>query len=329
MIKPRVFVTRLIPEAGLRMITDCCQAEVWQGELPTPREILLNKVKEVEGILALLTDLIDREVMEAAGPGLKVISNFAVGFDNVDIAEATKRGIPVGNTPGVLTDTTADFAFTLLMAAARRVPEGDKYTRSGSWKTWGPKLLLGQDITGATLGIIGFGRIGQGLAKRARGFEMRVLFHDPHFKGEPYVSGLNAQSVDLDTIYTESDFISLHTPLSRETYHMVDASAFSKMKPSSILINTSRGGVVDLAALYHALTNGKIAGAALDVTEPEPIPPDSSLLTLNNIIITPHIASASWTTRSKMAVMAADNLVAGIRGEPLPYCANPEVYQSD
>jgi glyoxylate reductase len=328
MPKPKAFVTRLIPEAGLDMVTDFCDAEVWQDELPPPREVMLEKVRGVDGLLCLLTDTIDAEVMEAAGAGLKVISNHAVGFDNVDSVEATRRGIPVGNTPGVLTDTTADFAFALLMSIARRVVEGDRYTRAGRWKTWGPKTLLGQDVTGATLGLIGFGRIGKGMAKRASGFDMRVLYHDPFAVNDPYASEIGAQHVDMATLYAEADFISVHTPLNADTHHLLDAEAFRQTKPTATLINTARGPVVDPDALYHALTQGQLAAAALDVTEPEPIPLDSPLLTLDNLIIVPHIASASVATRNKMATMAAANLIAGLKNERLPYCANPAVYEA-
>jgi glyoxylate reductase len=265
--------------------------------------------------------------MDAAGPQLKVISNYAVGFDNVDVTEATRRRIPVGNTPGVLTDTTADMAFALLMAAARRVVEGNAFTRAGRWKTWGPTLLLGRDVFGATLGLVGFGRIGRAMAKRARGFDMRVLFYDPFVAADDSLAAeIGAQAVELDTLLRQSDFVSLHTLLSEETHHLIDADAFDKMKPTAILVNTSRGPVVDPEALYTALTEGQIGYAALDVTEPEPIPIDSPLLTLDNIIVVPHIASASVATRGKMAQMAAENLIAGLKGERLPNCANPEVY---
>jgi glyoxylate reductase len=326
MHKPKVFVTRLIPEEGLEMVTAFCDADVWTDELPPPREALLERVRGVEGLLSLLTDPVDAGVMNAAGPGLKVISNHAVGFDNVDVAEATRRGIPVGNTPGVLTDTTADFAFALLLAAARRVVEADAYTRAGRWKTWGPKLLLGQDVTGATLGIVGLGRIGKGMAKRAQGFDMRVLYYDPYCREDAYAEELGAECVDLDTLYAQADFVSIHTPLTEQTRHLIDADALRQMKHTAILVNTARGPVVDLDALYQALKDGQIAGAALDVTDPEPIPMDSPLLTLDNLIIAPHIASASVATRGKMATMAAANLIAGLKGERLPYCVNPEVY---
>lgn len=321
---PRVFVTRIIPQAGLEPVQAACQVDLWSGELPPSRPELLAHIRGTAGILALLTDRIDAEAMDAAGPGLKVISNMAVGFDNVDIAEATRRGIPVGNTPGVLTDTTADMAFALLMAAARRLGEGDRYVRAGKWRTWGPMLLLGQDVARATLGIIGYGRIGRAMARRAAGFEMRVLYYEP---GGPALDpDTGGQAVDLNTLLAESDFVSVHTPLTPDTHHMINAAALGRMKPTAVLINTARGPVVDSDALYQALHSGTIGYAALDVTEPEPIPPDSPLLSLDNIIITPHTASASVATRGKMARMAADNLLAGLRGERLPNCANPGVY---
>ena len=327
MAKPKVFVTRMIPEAGLSMVRDFCDADIWPGELPPPRELVLEKVKGVDGILSLLTTKMDSVVMDAVGAGLKVISNYAVGFDNIDIPEATKRGIPVGHTPGVLTDTTADFAFTLLMAAARRVVEGDKYTRAGKWKTWGPSLLLGQDVHGATLGIIGFGRIGRGMAKRATGFDMNILYYDEYVPADnPFAAEIGARSVDLDTLLRESDFVSVHTPLTAETHHLIDADTLARMKSTAILVNSARGPLVDPTALFDALQSGGIAYAALDVTEPEPIPVDHPLLTLDNIIIAPHIASGSVVTRDRMAVMAANNLIAGLTGEKLPNCVNPEVY---
>jgi glyoxylate reductase len=327
MPKPKVFVTRLIPESGLDRVTDLCEADVWPEELPPPRSVMLERVQGVEGLLSLLTDTVDAALIDAAGPGLKVISNYAVGFDNVDVPEATRRGIPVGNTPGVLTDTTADFTFALLMAAARRVVEGDQFTRAGRWQTWGPRLLLGQDVTGATLGIIGFGRIGKGMAKRAAGFDMRVMYHDPLCEDDAYAQEIGAECVELETLYAGADFISIHTPLNDETYHLIDAEALGRMKPSAIVINTARGPVVDMEALTQALKEGHIAAAALDVTEPEPIPADHPLLELDNVIVAPHIASASVATRGKMAIMAAANLIAGLKGERLPHCINPEVYE--
>jgi glyoxylate reductase len=325
MPNPRVFVTRLIPDKGLDMVRQVAGVEVWQDPLPPPYETLLQKVTGLDALLCLLTDKIDANLMDAIGPQVKVISQMAVGFDNIDVPAATARGIPIGNTPGVLTDTTADFAWALLMAAARRVVEGDKFTRAGQWKTWGPVDFLGPDITGATLGIVGFGRIGQGLAKRAQGFDMRLLYFDTQRYPEAEQT-YGAQFVAMDTLLRESDFVSLHTVLSKETYHLMDDARLQLMKPSGILINTSRGPVVDPAALYRALASGTIAYAALDVTEPEPIKLDDPLLTLANIIIAPHIASASFQTRDKMATMAAANLIAGLHGERLPNCVNPQVY---
>jgi len=325
--KPRVFITRLIPDEKLAIASQFCEVDLWAQDEPPPRETLLERVRGIDGLFSLLTDKIDREVMEAAGPGLKVISNCAVGFDNIDVTEATRRGIPVGNTPGVLTDTTADFAFALLMAAARRVVEADGFVRRGWWKTWGLTQLLGQDIAGATLGILGFGRIGKGVAQRALGFRMHILYYDPLCQDDPYAAQIGAHCVDLDTLLREADFISLHVPLYKDTYHLIDEAALRKMKPTAILVNTARGGVVDLEALYQALKEGVIAGAALDVSEPEPIPLEHPLLTLENVVIAPHIASASVATRYRMIQIALDNLMLGLNGEQLKYCVNPQVYE--
>ncbi len=327
MPESRVFVTRVVPDAGLEKIHAASEAEVWEGEKPPSYEALLEKIVGLDGLVCLLTDQIDRELMDAAGGSLRVISQMAVGFDNIDVAAATERGIPVGNTPGVLTDTTADFAFTLLMAAARRVVEGERYVKDGKWVTWGPTLLMGQDIHRATLGLVGLGRIGKGMARRARGFGMRVIFSDPTVD-EAEAKGLGAEPSELDDLLGESDFVSLHVPLTPETKHMIGKREFKLMKPSAILINTARGAAVDPSALYQALKEGEIAYAALDVTEPEPISVDDPLLTLANCLIVPHIASSSLATRSRMATMAAENLEAGLNGEELPHCVNPEVYKS-
>jgi len=327
MPKPKVFITRIVPEKGIEMVREVCEVDLWESDDVVPREILLRKVQDIDGLYCLLTDRVDAELLDRA-PRLKVVSNMAVGFDNIDVPECTKRGIPVGNTPGVLTDTTADFAFALMMAAARRIVEGVDYVRAGKWKTWGPTLLMGQDIHHSTLGVVGFGRIGKGMARRAQGFGMRVLFYDTvPVDLEEARSVYRAEPADLETLLRESDFVSLHVPLTKETYHMISTRELKLMKKTAILVNTSRGPVVDPKALYEALKNGEIAYAALDVTEPEPIPPDDPLLTLPNCIIVPHIASASVATRTKMATMAAENLIAGLRGERLPNCVNPEVYQ--
>lgn len=327
MPKPKVFITRIVPEKGIEMVREVCEVDLWESDDVVPREILLQKVQDIDGLYCLLTDKVDAELLDRA-PRLKVVSNMAVGFDNIDVPECTKRGIPVGNTPGVLTDTTADFAFALMMAAARRIVEGVDYVRAGKWKTWGPTLLMGQDIHHSTLGIVGFGRIGKGMAQRAQGFGMRVLFYDTvPVDLEEARSVYRAEPADFETLLRESDFVSLHVPLTKETYHLISTRELRLMKKTAILVNTSRGPVVDPKALYEALKNGEIAYAALDVTEPEPIPLDDPLLTLPNCIIVPHIASASVATRTKMATMAAENLIAGLRGERLPNCVNPEVYQ--
>ncbi|MCK5053035.1 MAG: D-glycerate dehydrogenase [Anaerolineales bacterium] len=325
MSKPRVFVTRIIPEEGLEMVRSVSEAEVWQGKLPPPYEVLVQKIASVDGLLCLLTDKIDSDLIAAAGESLKVISQMAVGYDNIDVPAATERGIPVGNTPGVLTDATADFAWALLMAAARRVVEADKFTRDGRWKTWGPTLLLGPDIAGATLGIVGLGRIGQAVVKRAKGFGMRIIYHDTQRRPE-IEETMGVEFAAFDSLLQESDFVSIHTVLSDETHHLFGEKQFDLMKPSGILINTARGPIVDSIALHSALLKGKIAYAALDVTEAEPIRADDPLLELENIIITPHIASASMQARTKMATMAAANLIAGLKGENLPNCVNAEVF---
>ena len=290
--------------------------------MPPTREELLEKVRGVDGLLCTLTEKVDAELMDAAGPRLKIISSMSVGVDHIDIAAATAREIPIGNTPGVLTDATADMAFALLLSAARRIMEGEKYIRAGKWKTWHQQLLLGADLVGSTLGIVGFGRIGQAVAKRAQAFDMRVIFCDPTAHS---VHG--TQSVDLDTLLRESDFVSLHVPLTPNTKRMVNADFLSKMKPNAILVNTARGGVVDQVALYNALKSNQIFAAALDVTDPEPLPMDSPLLTLENCLIVPHLGSASQRTRDLMSLLAAENLIAGLKGERLPNCVNPEVYK--
>ncbi|SRR5581483_9680908 len=320
MAKPKVFVTRIVPEKGLSLVRDFCEADIWQDEMPPSRADLLARVRDVDGLLSLLTDKIDAELMDAA-PRLKVISNMAVGVDNVDVAAATARRIPVGNTPGVLTDATADHAFALMLSAARRIVEGEKYVRAGKWITWHPQLLLGADFAGATLGIIGFGRIGQAVAKRAQGFDLHVIYHDPSAR-----PAYGATPTDLGTLLRESDFISLHVPLTEQTRHMINAETLRKMKPNAILVNTARGPVVDSQALYIALKSKQIFAAALDVTEPEPLPVDSPLLELDNCLIVPHLGSASRQTRDEMSFLAAQNLIAGLKGERLPNCVNPQLY---
>lgn len=321
-MKPRVYITRMLPKPAMERINSFCDAKTWDGELPPPREVITSNISDVEGLVSLLTDKIDADLMDKA-PKLKVISNYAVGFDNIDMEAATKRGIIVANTPGVLTETTADFTFALLMSAARRVVEGDKVVRAGKWKTWGPMILLGQDVHGATLGIVGLGRIGVAVARRAKGFGMRIIYYDPN-RQKQTEEELGVQYAELDKLLSESDFVTLHTNLTPETHHLIGARQFELMKKTCILVNTSRGPILDNMALYHALRDGRIAYAALDVTEPEPLPPDHPLLTLDNVIVAPHIASASVATRTKMALMAAENLIAGLKGEMPANPINPE-----
>jgi len=327
MVRPRVFITREIDQDALARIAQVAEIEVWPGELPPPRHVLLEKARNIDGLVTLLTDKIDAALMDVA-PRLKVISNLAVGYNNIDIAEATKRHIVVGNTPGVLSATTADLAFALLMAASRRVVEADTYTKMGSWQTWGPMTMLGQDIHHATLGIIGLGQIGAEVAQRAKGFNMRVLYYDVLRRSAAEEARLDVEYVpDLGNLISTADFISIHVPLLPETHHLIGPDEFALMKPTAVLVNTSRGPVLDENALFEALNSGHIFAAGIDVTEVEPIPPDSPLLGLKNLIITPHIASASFTTRKRMALMCADNLLAGVKHELPLNCINPEAHQ--
>ena len=319
-----VYVTRLIPEAGLELIRQACQVRLWEGKLPPSKEVILREVAGCDGLLCLLSDPIDAQVI-AAAPRLRVISQYAVGVDNVDLEAATARGIPVGHTPGVLTEATADLAFTLLMTTARRIPEGIENVSAGQWRTWEPLGFLGADVWGATLGIVGLGRIGTAVARRGRGFQMRVLYHDRVRK--PGVEAeLGLEYVPLDDLLAQADFVTLHCPLTAETHHLIGERALRRMRPAAVLINAARGPIVETGVLVRALREGWIAAAALDVTDPEPLPPDHPLLALPNCIVVPHIGSATVTTRERMAVMAAENLLAGLRGERLPYCVNPEAY---
>ena len=323
MSQAKVFVTRQLPQAAIERLAEHCQLEVWGDFLPPAYDILHQKIKGLDALLCLLTDRVDAELINAA-PRLKVISNMAVGYDNINVAAASRRRIPVGNTPGVLTETTADFAFALLMAVARRIPEAQAYIQAGHWKTWHPTVLSGQDIYGAALGIVGFGRIGQAVARRARGFGMRILVHSGGH--DEAIGEIGAEKVGLADLLTQSDYVSLHVPLTEKTHHLIGAAELGMMKPTAILVNTARGAVVDPKALYDALRRGDILAAGLDVTDPEPIPLDDPLLSLDNCVLAPHIASASVATRRRMADMAVDNVIAGIAGKRLPNCVNPQVY---
>lgn len=326
MARPKVFVTRRIPDAGLDPIRGHCAADVWPDSLPPPADVLRERVRDCDGLVSLLTDRVDAALL-AAGPRLRVVSNFAVGFNNVDVAACTARGVAVGNTPGVLTDATADTAVTLLLAAARRVGESAADAKAGRWLTWEPLGWLGQDLAGRTLGIVGMGRIGFATAKRLHGgWGMRVLYADQVVvpKAE---SELGAKRVELDELLSASDFVSVHTDLNPATRGMFDRERFARMKPTAVFVNTARGPLVDQAALADALRRGVIFAAGLDVTDPEPLPPGHELYSLPNCVIVPHIASATVGTRDAMAKICADNLLAGLDGRRLPHCVNPEVYR--
>jgi len=325
--KPKVYVTREMPERGLRIIKQKFEAEVWPNYAPPPKKTIIEKAAKVDALATLLSDQINAEVFDAA-PNLKIVAQMAVGFDNIDVNEATKRRIYVTNTPGVLTETTADFAWTLLMAVARRVVEADRYVRTGKWKvSWHPMMMQGRDIYGTTIGIVGLGRIGCAIAKRAKGFDMNVLYYDvirrPDFEKE-----YNIQFTQLDTLFQKADFVTINAPLTKETYHLVDEKKLKLMKKTAYLINNARGPIVDEKALYKALKESWIAGAALDVFEQEPTPVENPLLKLDNVVVAPHISSASYETRSRMAEMVAQNLVAFFEGKTPPNLVNPEVVKA-
>ena len=327
MARPRVFVTRLMDRQALDMIAQDTEMDVWADAYPPSPTALRERVRNAEGILTNIMDRVDGPLMDSA-PSLKVVSQLAVGVDNIDVVELTRRRIPVGYTPGVLSKATADLAFALLMAAARRVVETERWVREGNWKlAFHPTYWLGSDVSEATIGIVGLGKIGLEMAKRAVGFDMKVLYYSrtrrPN-EEEIY----NMVFADLPTLLRNSDFVTLHVPLTPETHHLIGEGELASMKTTGILINTSRGAVVDSKALYRTLKEGRIKAAALDVTEPEPIPPDDPLLALDNIIVTPHIGSAAMESRRRMCLLAARNLLAGVKGEPLVHCFNPEVYSS-
>jgi glyoxylate reductase len=324
MQKPRVFVTRVIPDAGLKRVREFCDADIWTEPLPPPADVLRRKVSDCEGLLSLLTERIDGALLDGA-PRLRVVSNYAVGFNNIDIPAATARGIAVGNTPGVLTDATADMAFALLIAAGRRIVESEKYAVAGKWKTWEPLGHIGQDLIGRTVGIVGMGRIGYAMARRCHGgWAMRVLYHDQR-ANEQAERELGAVRVGFDQLLAESDFVSAHADLNDTTRGMFNAAAFSKMKPTAVFVNTARGPLVVEADLAAALMKGTIFAAGLDVTDPEPPLAGNPLVGLRNCIVAPHIASGTVSSRNAMAEIAADNLIAGLKGEPLRAWVNPEV----
>lgn len=321
--RPRVAVTRLIPEAGLDLLRASCDVAIWEGDLPPGQQELDTLLDGAVGVLSLLTERIDGDLLDRH-PSIEVVSNFAVGYDNVDVEAATARNVAVCNTPGVLTQATAEFAFTLLVSAARRVVEADRYVREGHWQTWGPRLLLGQDIGGATLGIVGFGRIGKELARMASGFNMRILANDA-YEDLKAAEEFGVTYVPLDELLRESDFVSLHVALTPETQQLIGAHELGLMKTTAVLINAARGPVVDTDALVAALQSGEIFAAGLDVTDPEPLPADHPLVSLPNCIVVPHIASATVTTRDAMARLAANNLIDVLNGRTPEVIVNPEV----
>ena len=322
-MQPKIYITRRIPESGIKLLQESCDVEIWDSDDVVPRDVFLKAISDKDAVLCLLTDKVDAETMDVA-KSVKIFANMAVGFDNIDVEECTKRGVMASNTPGVLTDTTADFAFTLLMAAARRIREGHEFVQAGKWETWGPLLLMGQDIHHATLGLIGLGRIGTEMARRGQGFSMRVLYNDV-VRREDLEQELGLEYADFDTVLQESDFVSMHVPYMPATHHLISTEQLAMMKQTAVLINTARGPIVDPQALYTALKSGEIWAAGLDVTDPEPIPMDDPLLTLDNCLIAPHIASASFNTRSDMSELAANNILAALSGERPPTILNPDV----
>ncbi len=319
--RPRVFVTRDLPGSALDRLGEATRMDLWPGETAPDREALLERVRDAEGLLCLLTDAVDEDLLRGA-PSLRVVSSYSVGVDHIDLAAASARGIPVGHTPGVLVETTADLAFGLLLSAARRLAEGDRFVRDGGWgrePSWSPHLLLGTDVHGATLGLLGLGAIGQAMARRAAGFGMRVLGWTRSGRAVPGV-----EPAAFETLLRESDFVSLHVALTEDTRGLIGARELAWMRPGAILVNTARGGVVDEPALAAALRGGTIGGAALDVFSEEPLPDASPLHGAPRLTLAPHLGSASQATRARMAELAVDNLLAGLAGNPLPHCANPE-----
>jgi glyoxylate reductase len=326
MSRPRVYVTRRLPAPAMERLAQAAEVATWpDDDHPPPREVLVGEAAASDGLVVLVTDRIDGALLDAA-PRLGVVSTVAVGYDNIDVAAATARGVVVTNTPGVLTETTADFAFALLLATARRVAEADRFTRAGRWQSWGPLFFVGLDVYGRTLGLVGLGRIGTAVARRARGFAMHVLYYSRTRKPE-LERELGLQYAALDDLLQRADFVSIHVPLSAQTRHLIGAPQLRLMKPTAILVNTSRGAVVDQRALYEALVRRQIWGAGLDVFEVEPIASDDPLLALDNVVVAPHIGSATVETRTKMALMAVENCLAALYGQRPPHLVNPEVWE--
>jgi glyoxylate reductase len=312
--QPIVYITRRIPTEAVDVLRGVAEVRQWDNDDPIPRDVLLRDAADAEALFPMITERIDDEMLDHA-PRLRIVGNMAVGYDNVDVAACTRRRVLVTNTPDVLTETSADLAFALIMSIGRGIVQGDRYVRRGEWKIWGPLLHLTPDIHSSTLGIVGLGRIGQAVARRARGFNMRVLYYS-RTRRDDLERELGYEYATLDDLLAQSDYVSVHVALNDATRHMIGAHQLSKMKRSAMLINTGRGPLVDQKALYEALRDGEIAAAALDVTDPEPIHMDDPLLTLDNCIITPHVGSASFATRTRMATLAAENIAAVLTGKP-------------
>ena len=321
--QPKIYVTRRLPEAALAPLRTCGEVQVWESDHAIPRETLLQEIIDTVALLGMVTERIDDDLLDHA-PQLKLVANMAVGYDNVDVPALTRRGVLLTNTPGVLTETTADLTFALMLGIARRIGEGDRRVRAGQWPVWSPFVFLGTDVHHATLGIIGLGRIGIEVAKRARGFDMRVLYHN-RSQNKDAEEQLGCTRVDMDTLLSESDFVVVLVPLGPQTHRLISTPQLEKMKPTAFLVNAARGPIVDAPALYEALRDNVIAGAALDVTDPEPLPADDPLLTLDNCLVVPHVGSASIATRTRMATLAAENIAAFLSGRRPPTPVNPQV----
>ena len=321
--QPKIYVTRRLPEAALAPLRTCGEVQVWESDHAIPRETLLQEIIDTVALLGMVTERIDDDLLDHA-PQLKLVANMAVGYDNVDVPALTRRGVVLTNTPGVLTETTADLTFALMLGIARRIGEGDRRVRAGQWPVWSPFVFLGTDVHHATLGIIGLGRIGIEVAKRARGFDMRVLYHN-RSQNKDAEEQLGCTRVDMDTLLSESDFVVVLVPLGPQTHRLISAPQLKKMKPTAFLVNAARGPIVDAPALYEALRDNVIAGAALDVTDPEPLPADDPLLTLDNCLVVPHVGSASIATRTRMATLAAENIAAFLSGRRPPTPVNLQV----